>query len=69
MKPKISSSDSWALPKETPAQKAARRRKLQAILKKGLGMSPQELKDSLWPGYAETYRSNRTCTVGKSQTW
>ncbi len=63
MKPNISADDSRALPKETPARKAARRRKLHAILKKGMGMSPQELKDSLWPGYAETYRSDRKFTV------
>ena len=57
MKRKISSDETWTLPKETPAQKATRVRKLRAILKKGMGMSPKELKDSLWPGYAETYRS------------
>jgi len=65
MKPKISSSDSWILPKETPAQKTTRRRKLKKILKAGLGMTPAELKASLWPGYAETYRSYRKFSVGE----
>ena len=59
MKTKATSDDAWVLPKETRVQKAARLRKLRAILKKGMGMSPKELKDSLWPGYAETYRSER----------
>ena len=63
MKPKISSDSSGALPKETPARKTARRRRLRAILKRGMGMSAKELKDSLWPGYAETYRSDRKFTV------
>ena len=56
MKLKASHDDSRAVSKETPARKAARLRKLRAILKKGLGMSPKELRDSLWPGYAENYR-------------
>jgi hypothetical protein len=67
VKPKVTSARSWAFPKETPAQKAARRRKLHAILKKGMGMSPQELKDSLWPGYAETYRSDRSFSVSETK--
>jgi hypothetical protein len=67
MKPKISTEDSWALPKETPTKKAARRRKLHAILKKGMGLSPKDLRDSLWPGYAETYRSDRKFTVSESR--
>lgn len=65
MKSKVTSKHAWALPKETPAQKAARRRKLHAILKRGMGMSPKELKDSLWPGYAETFRSDRKLSVSE----
>ena len=57
MKPKISSPDSWALPKESAAQKAARRRKLHALLKKGMGLKPGELKASVRPGYYETFRA------------
>ena len=57
MKTKISSDDFGALPKETPAAKAARRRKLHALLKKGMGLKPGELKASLRPGYYETFRA------------
>jgi hypothetical protein len=56
MKPKISSDDSWAVSAETPARKAARRRKLRALLKKGTGLKPGELKNAIRPGYLETYR-------------
>ncbi len=56
MKPKISSDDSWTLPKETPAERDARRRKLKRILKKGTGLKPGELKNAIRPGYLETYR-------------
>jgi hypothetical protein len=65
MKTKVLPDDSWAFPKETPAGKAARIRKLRAILKRGMGMSPKELKDSLRPGYAETYRTERGFRVNE----
>ena len=57
MKPKTSSDDSWTLPKETPAERTARRRKLKRILKKGLGLKPGELMNAIRPGYLETYRA------------
>ena len=57
MKTKTLQDDSWAFPKETPAQKAARRRKLKKILKAGLGLKPGELKNAIRPGYLETYRA------------
>jgi hypothetical protein len=57
MKTKLLPDDSWAFPKETPAEKAARLRKLKRILKKGLGLKPGELKNAIRPGYLETYRA------------
>lgn len=57
MKPKISSDDSWAVSTETRAQKAARVRKLRAILKRGSGLKPGLLKNAIRPGYLETYRA------------
>lgn len=65
MKPKVTTEETWTPPPETPAERAARIRKLRAILKKGMGMSPKDLKDSLWPGYAETYRSERGFQVSE----
>jgi hypothetical protein len=56
MKTKRLPDDSWAFPKETPDEKAARIRKLRAILKKGTGLKPGELKNAIRPGYLETYR-------------
>jgi hypothetical protein len=56
MKTKVLPDDSWAFPTETPAEKAARIRKLRAILKKGTGLKPGELKNAIRPGYLETYR-------------
>ena len=46
-----------ALPCESPARQAARLRKLRSLLRKGLGLTPPELQASLWPGYAEAFRS------------
>ena len=57
MKSKVTSRDAWTLPKETPAEKAVRRRKLHAILKKGLGLKPGELSKAIKPGYYETFRA------------
>ena len=57
MKPKISSDDAWTLPKESPARKAARLRKLRTILKKGTGLKPGELRKAIRPGCLETYRA------------
>ncbi len=57
MKPKISSAETWTPPKETPTQRAARRRRLKKILKAGLGLKPCELKNAIRPGYLETYQA------------
>jgi hypothetical protein len=57
MKPKVSPADYQGLPKETPTRKAARRRKLHALLKNGMGLKPGELKASLPSGYYETFRA------------
>lgn len=56
MKTKLLPDDSWAFPKETPAKKAARLRKLKRILKRGTGLKPGQLKNAIRPGYLETYR-------------
>lgn len=56
MKSKVTVVADLVLPKETPVQKAARIRKLRAILKKGTGLKPGELKNAIRPGYLETYR-------------
>lgn len=56
MKPPSPADGAGSLPKEAPARKLARQRKLRAILRQGLGLPRQELANSLWPGYAENYR-------------
>jgi hypothetical protein len=67
MKTKLLPDDSWAFPKETPAEQAARRRKLHAILKKGTGLKPGELKNAIRPGYLETYRAMVTMASRKGR--
>ncbi len=57
MKTKVISKEIWPPLPETPAEKAARIRKLRAILKKGTGLKPGELKNAIRPGYLETYRA------------
>lgn len=57
MKPKTPPAETWPPPQETAAEKAARIRKLRAILKKGTGLKPGELKNAIRPGYLETYRA------------
>lgn len=56
MKPRSPADGAGSLPRETPARKRTRQRKLRAILRKGLGLPRHELAGSLWPGYAESYR-------------
>lgn len=56
MKPPPPAAGAGSLPREGPARKLARQRKLHAILRQGIGLPPGELKHSLWPGYAESYR-------------
>lgn len=57
MKTKVLPAEIWPPLKETAAEKAARIRKLRALLKKGMGLKPGELKASLRPGYYETFRA------------
>lgn len=63
MKPKAPAVGAGSPPREKPAHPSTRQRKLRAVLRKGLGLSPAELKDSLWPGYAETYRTEQFTTL------
>lgn len=63
MKPPRPADAVAALPRESSARKIARQRKLRAILSKGIGLPRHELTDSLWPGYAETYRPEQSTLV------
>jgi hypothetical protein len=63
MKSKVPVGVPGALPYEPPARLAARIRKLRVLLRKGLGLSAPELSDSLWPGYAEAFRSEHDFRV------
>ncbi len=63
MKSKLPVGDPGVLPRETPARQAARIRKLRLLLRQGLGLSALELRDSLWPGYVETFRAENDYRV------
>jgi hypothetical protein len=63
MKPPTPALRAGSLRPETPARKIARLRKLRAILRQGFGLPRQELANSLWPGYAESYRPEQPSRV------
>jgi hypothetical protein len=63
MKPKAPSVGAGPPPREKPARPSARNRKLRAVLCHGLSLSPAELRDSFWPGYAETYRTEQITSL------
>ncbi len=63
MKPKAPSAGAGSPPREKPARQPAPNRKLRAVLRRGLGLSPDQLKDSFWPGYAESYRTEQFTTL------
>jgi hypothetical protein len=54
---KITGAPSKTAAVEMALKEIARKAKLKAILSKGLGMTPEELKNSFRPGYYETYRA------------
>ena len=55
---KITGAPSKTAAVEMALKELARKAKLKALLKRGLGAKkPGELRDSLFPGYAETYRA------------
>jgi hypothetical protein len=63
MKPHTPADGAGSLPREAPARKLARQRKLRTILRKGLGLPRHELAGALWPGYAESYRPEQPTLV------
>ena len=54
---KITGAPSKTKAVEMALKELARKAKLKAILSKGLGMTPAELKNAFHPGYYETYRA------------
>ena len=57
MKPKLPVAEPRSFPNETPAVRAARRRKLKRLLASGLGLKPAALSKTVRPGYLETFRA------------
>ena len=54
---KITGAPSKTAAVEMALKELARKAKLKALLKRGTGLKPGELKDAFLPGYAETYRA------------
>jgi len=54
---KITGAPSKTAAVEMALKELARKAKLKTLLKRGLGLKPDELKNALIPGYAETYRA------------
>ncbi len=54
---KITGAPSKTAAVEMALKEMARKAKLKALLKRGLGLAPEELKKTFPPDYLETYRA------------
>ena len=54
---KITGAPSKTAAVEMALKELARKAKLKALLKRGLGLTPEELKKTFAPDYLETYRA------------